>query len=164
MTVKPSLCIVLTLASLALPAAAAAQAAGPTLADLAFMSGCWRGDFAEGTLEEYYTTPSENLILGTSRYLRSGRAVQHEFSRITADSTGIVLLPFPGGLPSEHEFRLTTVDDGTALFEAPEHDFPRRIRYTREADGSLSARIDGGEGSERIQEWHMRAVPCRQPQ
>lgn len=147
----------------ALPASAAAQAA-PTLSDLSFMSGCWRGDFGgEAALEEYYTTPSANLMLGTSRYLRGGRAVQHEFSRITADSAGIVLLPFPSGRPSEHGFRLTRLDGESALFEAPEHDFPKRIRYARGQDGSLSARIDGGEGSEQSQEWRMAPVPCREP-
>lgn len=151
------------LACVALPASAAAQAA-PTLADLSFMSGCWRGDFGgEAALEEFYTTPSANLMLGTSRYLRGRRAVQHEFSRITADTAGIVLLPFPGGRPSEHGFRLTKLEGTSALFEAPEHDFPKRIRYARGEDGSLAARIDGGEGSEQSQEWRMMPVPCREP-
>ena len=152
-----------TLALGAGPAAAqsaAAEATGP-LDGLAFMAGCWRGDFDGGAaLEEYYTAPSANLILGVSRFMRGGRAVQHEFSRITADSTGVVLLPFPGGRPSEHGFRLTAAAAGSALFEAPEHDFPRRIRYSRGADGSLTARIDGGEGDERVQEWRMHPVGC----
>lgn len=128
---------------------------------LAFMAGCWRGEFGEGAaLEEYYSTPTPNLIVGVSRFLRNGRAVQHEFSRITADSTGVALLPFPGGRMSEHAFRLTHSEAGSALFEAPEHDFPKRIRYTHAADGSLTARIDGGEGSARVQEWRMLPVAC----
>jgi hypothetical protein len=151
------------LVCVAVPAFAAAQAA-PTLSDLSFMSGCWRGDFGgESALEEFYTMPSANLMLGTSRFMRGGRAVQHEFSRITADSAGIVLLPFPNGRPSEHGFRLTKLEGESALFEAPEHDFPKRIRYSRGEDGSLSARIDGGEGSEQSQEWQMVAMPCREP-
>ena len=80
---------------LSAPAPLAAQSsAAPTLDDLAFMAGCWRGEFANGAaLEEVYTAPSANMILGLSRFLRDGRAVQYEFSRITADSTGIELLP-----------------------------------------------------------------------
>jgi hypothetical protein len=145
------------------PATLAAQSsAAPTLDDLAFMAGCWRGEFANGAaLEEVYTAPSANLILGLSRFLRGGRAVQYEFSRITADSTGIMLLPFPGGEPSEHAFRLTVLKDGSATFEAPEHDFPKRIRYAAGTDGSLTARIDGGTDESRAQEWRMRPVPCR---
>ena len=142
-----------------------ALAQDPTLAklsDLAFMAGCWRGDFANGAaLEEIYTRPSDNLILGLSRFMRGKRAVQHEFSRITADSSGITLLPFPGGKPSAHSFRLTNIESGRALFEAPEHDFPKRIRYSKGDDGSLTARIDGGEGDSRVQEWRMRRVSCQ---
>jgi hypothetical protein len=93
--------------------------------------------------------------------MRGNRAVQHEFSRITTDSLGITLLPFPGGKPSEHAFRLTSIESGRALFEAPEHDFPKRIRYSKGADGSLTARIDGGEGDSRVQEWRMRQVSCQ---
>ena len=141
-------------------AAVAQPASAASLNELAFMSGCWRGDFPGGTaLEEFYTAPSANLMLGTSRYLREGRAVQFEFTRITADSTGIMLLPYPGGRPSEHAFRLTQLLDDSALFEAPEHDFPKRIRYSVGEDGALTARIDGGT-DERAQEWRMRPVTC----
>lgn len=140
----------------------ASHVAGGPLDGLAFMSGCWRGDFSGGAaLEEFYTTPSANLMLGTSRFTRGERAVQFEFSRITADSAGgVVLLPYPGGEQSEHGFRLTSLDGTSALFEAPEHDFPKRIRYTLEGDGTLAARIDGGAGDDRAQEWRMRHVAC----
>jgi hypothetical protein len=141
---------------------AAQPPSAATLGDLAFMAGCWRGEFENGAaLEEVYTAPSANLILGLSRFMRGDRAVQHEFSRITADSTGIALLPFPNGRPSEHAFRLTALEAGRATFEAPEHDFPKRIRYARGADGSLTARIDGGTDDARAQEWRMQPVPCR---
>lgn len=149
--------------ALSAPRAVVAQTpASATIADLGFMAGCWRGEFANGgLLEEVYAAPSSNLMLGLSRFLRGDRAIQFEFTRITADSTGIALLPFPGGRPSEHAFRLTALEPGRATFEAPEHDFPKRIRYTRETDGSLTARIDGGTDESRAQEWRMQPVPCR---
>ncbi|HLS47991.1 MAG TPA: DUF6265 family protein, partial [Gemmatimonadales bacterium] len=57
-----------------------------------------RSDSSGGAvLEEIYTSPSANLMLGLSRYLRDGRAVQYEFSRITSDSAGVELFPIPGG-------------------------------------------------------------------
>lgn len=131
-------------AAFALPAPVTAQAPG-SLSGLAFMSGCWRGDLSGGAaIEEFYTAPSDNVMLGLSRFMRDGRTVQHEFSRITADSTGVTLLPFPGGSPSEHGFRMTHLEDGRAIFEAPEHDFPKRIIYRRNPDGSNTARIEGG--------------------
>src|SRR5690606_16785532 len=73
---------------------------------LRFMAGCWRTvPGSAAVLEEYYTTPSANVIVGVSRELRDGRTVQFEFSRITANETGVVLLPHPGGRPSAHGFR-----------------------------------------------------------
>lgn len=132
-----------------------------SLAELAFMSGCWRGEFEDGSaIEEFYTTPSENLMLGVSRFMRGTRAVQHEFTRITMDSSGIVLLPFPDGIPSEHAFRATHLEADSVVFEAPEHDFPKRVIYWRNADGTNTARIDGGTASPDAQEWRMHSAAC----
>lgn len=43
----------------------------PTLHDLAFMTGHWNGAFqgrnGEGVIEEQYTSPSDNVMLGTTR-------------------------------------------------------------------------------------------------
>lgn len=140
---------------------AGAVSGPPTLAGLAFMTGCWRGDFGNGeAIEEVYSSPSDNIMLGLSRFFRGTRVVQHEFSRLTADSAGVTLWPFPDGRPSEHGFRLTTLEPGRAVFEAPEHDFPKRILYWRNEDGSNTARIDAGVGRPRAQEWRMRPVAC----
>ena len=156
------------LSSLFAIAPVAAQAPGgadaAALEDLAFLSGCWRGTYAggAGVIEEFYTSPSKNLMLGTTRYLRDGRAAQYEFTRIEKTDAGIVMTPYPGGKPSEHGFRLTSLRDGEAIFEAPEHDFPKRIIYRRNADGTRTARIDGGAASPKAQEWRMSAAACTQ--
>ncbi len=132
-----------------------------SLDDLAFMSGCWLGPAGEETaIEEFYSSPSDNLMVGTTRYLRNGKTVMFEFAQITVDSTGIVLLPYPRGRASADAFRLTTLEDGHAIFEAPEHDFPKRIIYRREGADVRIARIDGGEGSAKVQEWRMERVAC----
>ncbi len=145
-------------------AMAAAEPANPTLEDLAFLRGCWEGSFegrrGTGTIEEYYTSPSSNVILGTTRYIHEGRTVQFEFSLILADSTGILLRPYPGGKASPDDFRLTSMDGWRAVFESPEHDYPKRIIYWTEADGTRVARIDGGSDDPGGSEWRMRAVPC----
>ncbi|HSR43478.1 MAG TPA: DUF6265 family protein [Longimicrobiales bacterium] len=141
-----------------------APIAVPTLEEVGFLAGCWEGSFRArdgrpGIIEERYTPPSENLVLGTTRYLVDGRAVQFELTTIRRVDGEVLLLPYPGGTPSEHAFRLTDSGPGRALFEAPEHDFPKRIRYER-GGTTLRARVDGGEGSPSVQEWEMRAAPC----
>ena len=144
--------------------AASAVARGDTagLDDLAFMAGCWQGTYATedgmGTIEEHYTTPSENLMLGTTRYLVQRRTVMFEFLKLESVDGRIILTPFPGGRASEHGFELTRLAQGDATFEAPEHDFPKRIRYRREG-GTLIARIDDGTDGN-ASEWRMSTAPC----
>src|SRR5713101_3919220 len=42
---------------------------------LKFMEGCWRGRLDKDTeVEELWTSPAENLLLATTRYLKKGRA------------------------------------------------------------------------------------------
>lgn len=146
--------------SLVLPTMATGQATG-SLESLTFMSGCWRGDSEGGSvIEETYTSPSDNIMLGTTRYLRNGTTVMFEFTLITRDSSGIELLPYPRGRASEDGFRLTSVERGEAIFAAPEHDFPKRIIYRRMAADTIRARIDGGADSDQASEWQLHRVSC----
>lgn len=132
------------------------------LARLDFMTGCWEGSFqaerGSGIVEERYTSPTENLMLGTTRYLLEGRTVMWEFSKLEASDGAIVLTPFPRGVPSEHAFAMTELGDGEVVFEAPEHDFPKRILYRRDGE-RLIARIDDGT-DEMVSEWEMEPVRC----
>ena len=134
---------------------------GQTLDDLALLSGCWEGPLARGgVIEEFYSVPSGNLIVGTTRYLRDGRTVMFEFSSIVHDSSGIVLWPYPSGNKSADGFRLTYVDGHGAVFEAPEHDFPKRISYTIESPDVRVARIDDGTDGGQSTEWRLTRVSC----
>jgi hypothetical protein len=45
------------------------------------------------------------------------------------------------------DFKLTRASATEVVFENPQHDFPKRIIYRKGADDSLTASIDGGEGS-----------------
>ena len=130
----------------------------PQLSRLAFMTGCWNGEAGTGTIiEEHYTTPTENVMLGTTRYVSGGRTVSFELTTIRRDSTGVYLTPYPNGEVSD-VFRLTRIDNRTAVFENPEHDFPKRITYRQAADDSLGARAENPGG--RVLEWQMIRVRC----
>lgn len=132
---------------------------GQTLEDLAFLSGCWEGPLSRGgVIEEYYSAPTDNQIVGTTRYIRDGHTVMFEFSSITHDSTGIVLWPYPRGNKSADGFWLTTVDGHGAVFEAPEHDFPKRISYIIESPDVRIARIDDGTDGGQSTEWRLERV------
>lgn len=134
----------------------------PTLADLRFMTGCWRGaSGGGGTIDEYYTPPSDNLMLGVSRFSRAGRVTSYEFTTIAArGDSGVVLTARPSTQPPA-DFRLARLKPGLAVWSNPRHDFPRVISYRRVAGDSLAARIEGPspEGT-RSSEWRMGRVSC----
>lgn len=140
------------------------MARGPgedALAVMAPLAGCWRGTFLDGrtVIEERWSPPEAGLMLGTTRYFRDGQAVDFEFGLIRADSAGIVYLPHPRGRASEHAFRLTGTPAGSWVFEAPDHDYPRRIMY-RLVGSDLEARIDAGADDPEPRRWQLRAVSC----
>lgn len=146
------------------PAPARGQDA-PALADLAFMAGCWEGEFRardgrQGVIEEHYTAPSDNVMLGTTRYLLDGRATQFELTSIRLGDEGVVLLPYPGGRASPDGFTLTRATGGVAVFEAPEHDFPKRIIYRTDGPDRLSARVDDGTDEGQGMEWRLARAAC----
>ncbi len=136
-------------------------AARGSVADLGFMAGCWRGVTRSGTtIEEFYTTPSANLIVGTTRYVREGRTVDFEFTRIDQTDSGAVITPHPKGVRSV-SFAPMVIERNRAVWENPSHDFPQRILYTRVAGDTLVARIEGRTPSgERALEWRMTRAAC----
>lgn len=97
-------------------------------------------------VEERWTEPASNLMLGLSRTVRGDKVVAFEFLRIEARADGIFYVAQPGGRPPT-EFRLTGWDGTEAIFENPQHDFPRRILYRRAPDNVVIAKVDGGPGT-----------------
>jgi hypothetical protein len=142
------------------PVLARPPSSGP-LSMVGPLAGCWRGAFGGGdtVIEERWSPAEGGLMLGTTRYFRNGRAVDFEFSLLRADSVGVLLLPHPRGRASEHPFRLTSAEAGRWVFEAPDHDYPKRILY--ELDGRrLRARIDAGPDDPEPRRWELEAAPC----
>lgn len=146
------------------PATTPTGAGPPALAALGFMAGCWRGPSGDGaTIEEYYTPPADNLILGLSRYTRGSRVTSYEFTTIGREGAEIVLTARPSG-QRPAPFRLTRVDSAGAVWENPAHDFPTLIAYRRGPGDSLIARIEGpgGEGKRSV-EWRLARTTCGSP-
>jgi hypothetical protein len=124
---------------------------------LAFLAGCWQGSFrGGGVIEEHYTTPSADLVLGTTRYLRDGRAIDFELTLIRITDSGTVLTPYPKGTASV-SFRQKELGEAHVVWENLAHDFPKRVIYRRLAADSLLARI---EDDARGREWRMGRAAC----
>jgi len=145
--------IAATVAALALCVALSSAGEGkqPVLSDLAWLAGSWTASQGALTVEEHWTTPSENAIVGMGRTLEGGRTLFFEFLRIEARKDGVFYVGQPGGKPGT-DFKLTSYDGQEVVFENPQHDFPKRIRYRREADGSVTARVDAGAAAAEAKE------------
>ncbi len=142
------------------PVEARPPGAGP-LASVAFMAGCWRGTSSDGrtVIDERWTPPEAGMMLGTTRYFRDGRAVDFEFSALRATPEGPALLPHPKGRASEDLFVLRAAGRGWASFEAPQHEYPKRIRYERSRSG-LTVTVDGGSDDPSPRRWRLQAGSC----
>jgi hypothetical protein len=163
-------CLVLLLAggcrggvppTVALGPLAAVPPGGAAFATLAFLTGCWRGTQGSGdVIEERWTPPAGQLMLSTTRFLRDDRVIDFEFGTLALVGDSVVLVPYPRGERSPHPFVLTERERDRVVFEAPEHDYPKRILYERGDDGTLLARIDAGENDPEPRSWTLAAASC----
>jgi hypothetical protein len=136
---------VLALTSSARPLAetsGAGEQAGAEVDRLAWLSGCWTQPRANGLVEEHWMTPRGHSMLGMSRTVVGGKTVEYEFLRIAVVDGRLAYVARPSG-QAEATFPLKLVADGVVVFENLSHDFPQRIIYRRNADASVTGRIEG---------------------
>jgi len=133
-----------------------------SISDLAWMSGSWMsgswmsGNLASGSgqtaggraqVEEHWTRPAGGSMIGMSRTVVNEKTVEFEFLRVEQRGNEIFYVASPNGRCPATDFKLTRLSGQQAIFENPEHDFPKRIIYQKLSDGTLKASIDGGEGT-----------------
>jgi len=97
-------------------------------------------------IEERWTDPASNMMLGLSRTVRGDKVVEFEFLRIEARPDGLFYVAQPGGHPPT-DFKLTKWDGTEAIFENAGHDFPKRVIYRRMPGNVVVAKVDGGAGT-----------------
>lgn len=126
---------------------------------LGWLVGAWGSEEGGKGVDEHWTHASGGTMLGVSRTVQGGKTAFFEFLRIEKTPEGIVYFAAPMGRHPPTPFRATEVGEGRIVFENREHDFPQRIVYQREADGSVRARIEGTEaGKPRAEEWIYRRL------
>lgn len=102
----------------------------------------WRSaDDGKISIEEWVKV-SDKLYKGFSGTYVDGREVFREELKIDLTTDGIFYVADVPHNPAPVKFRLTSVTDTSAVFENPEHDFPKKISYVNES-GNLHAFIEG---------------------
>ena len=129
----------------------------PTLADISWISGAWQSEPEGRTqIEEHWTTVAGASMLGMSRTVAGDKTVEFEYLRIEQRADGIYYVAHPKARCPGTDFKLMRASATEAVFENPQHDFPKRIIYRKTGDDSLTASIDGGEGSKTISYMYRR--------
>ena len=119
----------------------------PTLADISWISGDWQtAPGGRKQIEEHWTAVAGGSMMGMSRAVAGDKTVEFEYLRIEQRTDGIYYVAHPGARCPGTDFKLTSASATEAVFENPQHDFPKRIIY-RKTDDGLTASIDAGEGS-----------------
>ena len=148
--------LALPIALVALSLLAGSAAAQPDLKSLAWMAGTWTGTQDGVEMEELWTAPKAGSMLAVHRDVAKGRTVSFEFLRIEASADGVTYWASPHGKPAT-PFRQVETGSRRAVFENPDHEFPRRILYWQGDDGSLHAKIEGTRGGKPVsEEWQWR--------
>ena len=136
-----------------LSAGRARQSPQPTLDALAWLSGSWAGAIDGIDMEEHWTAPKGNSMIGIHRDVGKGRTLGFEFLRIEQQGDRIVYLSMPNGRSPATPFPLKEISGTRVIFENPAHDFPQRIVYWKDGD-DLRARIEGTmNGKAGSEEW-----------
>ena len=104
--------------------------------------------------------PRGGTMLGMSRTVTGGITSEFEHMRIREEDGRLIFTAKPSG-QAEGSFGAIEVTDSSVVFEDKAHDFPQRIIYRRQADGSLLARIEGERGGElRGIDFPMKRADC----
>jgi Domain of unknown function (DUF6265) len=134
-------------------------ASPPTISDLSWLEGVWRGKIGGRDFEAHYTGVEGGQILSASKYSENGRPAGFEFERFEQQGDTLMLTPFPEGMSSV-SFPLTEYDQKAkrAVFENLAHDFPTRISYQRAAGDRLTILVSGpGEdGKEQVLTYDLK--------
>ena len=128
--------------------AASSQTSPHSISELSWMAGDWQTPAGGRVqIDEHWTQPAGGSMLGMSRTVGGDKTLEFEYLRIEQRPNGIYYVAHPKGSCPGTDFKLTRSSPTEAVFENPQHDFPKRIIYRKTGDDTLTASIDGGEGS-----------------
>jgi len=123
--------------------AAAPSAQEGNLSSFTWLAGAWEATPGNRVVEEYWTTPTANAMIGMSRTVAGDRTTEFEFLRIEKRGADLFYVPQPNGRPPV-SFRLTSSESGRFVFEnITGEDRVQRIEYRRDGESGLIARVEG---------------------
>jgi hypothetical protein len=129
---------------------------------LGWLAGHWRLEKAGRVIDEQWMAPAGGLMLGMARTIAKGQVREYEFVLIREGPGGeLFYVAQPSG-QKEATFKQQFLTDTEVVFENKEHDFPQKIGYRLQPDGTLVAYIEGpgkDGATKRIEYPYQRVQP-----
>jgi hypothetical protein len=124
------------------------------------MAGCFEMRSKERLVEEHRMDVRGGSMLGMARTTTPRGLGEYELTLIREKGGKIVFEAHPSNQPPA-VFEATLVGLDSAIFAAPEHDYPQIVGYRRSGPDSVVAWIDGTTGGKsRRAEFPYRRVAC----
>ena len=117
------------------------------IADLAWMSGVWRGKDERSEYEETWSTVANGSIIGMFRSGAGDKSTFFEFETLTQEGDEVILRirhyreKMTDADAAPQVWGIARLSANEVLFESPADGFIRRLEYRREGD-TLSAHVD----------------------
>jgi len=118
-------------------------APAPQIEKVAWLAGSWRMEKTGRVVEEQWMAPAAGVMLGMSRTVAKNRVVEFAFMQIREGPGGTLFFVAQPSGDKVAAYQLLTLTDNEVVFENKEYDFPQRILYARQSDGSVLAAIEG---------------------
>lgn len=147
-----------------LTVASMAQDKQPTINDFAWMAGCWENTTNKSSRDEIWSKAAGGSMIGRGRVVANGKTSEYEFMRIHQEADGMYFTALPSG-QNQTSFKLIKMEGKKAIFENLKNDFPHRVIYGQNPDGSLFARIEGEiKGKKRGIDFAFQRTTCEMKQ
>ena len=138
--------------------------ASAALSRFQWLTGTWRANQGDDVLEEIWSAPHANSMMGIFRWVKGGKTWMNELMTITATDGAVVfrLRHFSAAMvpwedrDAAFEYPLLSEGPTKAVFENEKRDSPRRFVYERDHD-SLTIRLEG-DSSEPGRAFHYYRV------
>jgi len=129
--------LIFALGSVGVPAA--------DLEHLHWLVGTWERESTRGKMIETWRLVSDRTMEGDSWVVdrSSGERRLTETLLLVEMGGEIFYIPRPAENPYPVAFRMTLIENGTVVFENPDHDFPQQIIYAWSDDDTLNVSIQG---------------------
>jgi hypothetical protein len=131
---------------------------------LAWLRGCWEGKVARREFSEQWQSARGGMMLGSSQMVVGQRTQDYTYMRLETRPDGLYYVAVPSG-KKELAFKLTGVEDDKGVkvftFTSSAAEFPQRIVYRRNEQGSMFAQVGGKVGGQDKEvTYPMHRVDC----